>query len=87
MTPEETGAVSQDSGQAASAIVAQGLHSAASVMETNRKSPRSAKAILGRLARSDILGTVSYRPLSVNKYRLFYGVGSATPTVCCASQS
>ena len=61
MTPEETGAVSQDSGQAASAIVAQGLHSAASEMETKRKSPRSAMAIFGRLERRDIFRIVPYQ--------------------------
>jgi hypothetical protein len=51
---EETDAVSQDNGQAASAFVEQGLHSAASEMETNRKSPRRARAIFGRLERRNI---------------------------------
>jgi hypothetical protein len=69
--PEETGADSQEDGQAASAFVEQGLHSAASEMETKRKSPRSARAIFGRLERSDIFRIISYRPLSGNNYRLF----------------
>jgi hypothetical protein len=54
MTPAETDAVSQDDGQAASAFVEQGLHSAASEMETKRKSPRSARAIFGRIDRRNI---------------------------------
>ncbi|HAM33846.1 MAG TPA: hypothetical protein DCP41_10255 [Deltaproteobacteria bacterium] len=53
--PEETDAVSQEDGLAASAFVEQGLHSAASEMETNRKSPRSARAIFGRFERRNIL--------------------------------
>lgn len=52
--PEETDAVSQEDGLAASAFVEQGLHSAASEMETNRKSPRSARAIFGRFERRNI---------------------------------
>jgi len=66
MKPEETDAVSQDDGQAASALVEQGLHSAASETETNRKSPRSARAIFGRLVRRNICRIISYGPGSVN---------------------
>ena len=61
MKPEETDAVSQDDGQAASAFVEQGLHSAASEPETNRKSPRSAKAIFERFERRSILRIIPCR--------------------------
>jgi hypothetical protein len=55
----ETDAVSQEDGQVASAFVKQGLHSTASEMETNRKSPRSARAIFGRFERRNILRIIS----------------------------
>ena len=61
MKPEETDTVSQDDGQAASAFVEQGLHSAASEMETNRKSPRSARAIFGRFERRNIFRIIPCR--------------------------
>jgi len=75
MMPEETDAVSQDDGQAASAFVEQGLHSADSETETNRKSPRSARAIFGRFEPSNISRIISCRPLSGNNYR-FTGLWS-----------
>ena len=87
MTPKETDAVSQDNGQAASVFVEQGLHSAASEMETKRKSPRSARAIFGRFDRRNISRIISCRPGSGNNYRLFHGEGSTPLTTCCASHS
>jgi hypothetical protein len=61
--PEETDAVSREDGLAASAFVEHGLHSAASEMETNRKSPRSGRAILERLERWSIYEIVPSRTL------------------------
>jgi hypothetical protein len=61
-TSEGTDVVSQDDGQAASAFVEQGLQSAASETETNRKSPRSARAIFGRFDRRNILRIISCKP-------------------------
>jgi hypothetical protein len=76
---EETGADSQEDGQAASAFVEQGLHSAASEMETNRKSPRSASAIFGRFDRRCIVRIISCRRVSGNDYRFN---PSVLPTIC-----
>src|SRR3989304_1654367 len=71
--PEETDAVSQEDGLAASAFVEQGLHSAASEMETNRKSPRSARATGGTSERSTLIRVTTERTAMGNNYRFNRG--------------
>jgi len=58
--------VAQEDGQVASAFIEQGVHPAASETETIRKSPRSARAIFGRLERGNIYKIISCSPGSGN---------------------